>query len=221
MIITFDEGASGDNQPGGDRGRGRPHRHARDQPELVWVVYAAPVTTSPRFAASRRRTASASSTTRATQRYGDITPAFADGACGRRRHRHHQRRGDQQPGRHPLAGATVTCTCNGNTTDRQQIHRQLLVHQRRRRHLLAHLLGPGVRHPDREQRRRHIGKHHNGKCRAGARQRSTPHRRSGRGGLGPGRGHVLFGHDHARPPPAICSPSRPRFDAGRVSRQVP
>ncbi|MFZ0130224.1 MAG: alkaline phosphatase family protein [Candidatus Dormiibacterota bacterium] len=116
VIITFDEGASGDNQPGTSEGAGG-HIATLVISQNSCGAYAG---TGNNFATLRGIEEAygvplLNNASNAT--YGDITPAFADGAC----------KGSGGTGTIsgvvtnsqtalPIQGATVTCTCNNTPT---------------------------------------------------------------------------------------------------------
>jgi acid phosphatase len=117
VIITWDEGATGDNQPGGFEGAGG------TIPTLV---------ISQESCGSYGGTGNDFATLRGIEEaygvgflsnsgnaaYGDITPAFTDGACSGGGTGTIAGEVTNSSGGTPLAGVSVTCSCNGgaNTT---------------------------------------------------------------------------------------------------------
>jgi phosphatidylinositol-3-phosphatase len=112
VIITWDEGAVGDNQPGGVEGAGG------RIPTLVISQNSCGVYTGTGndFATLRGveeayKVGLLSNSANAS--YGDITPAFTDGACGGGGTGTISGLVTNSAGGSPLAGVNVACTCNG------------------------------------------------------------------------------------------------------------
>jgi phosphatidylinositol-3-phosphatase len=115
VIVTWDEGAIGDNQPGGFEGAGG------RIPTLV---------ISQNSCGSYSGTGNDFATLRGIEEaygvtpllnsgnasYGDIRPAFTDGACGGGGTGTISGLVTNSAGGSSLAGVTVTCTCNGGAT---------------------------------------------------------------------------------------------------------
>jgi phosphatidylinositol-3-phosphatase len=115
VIVTWDEGAIGDHQPGGFEGAGG------RVPTLV---------ISQNSCGSYSGTGNDFATLRGIEEaygvtpllnsgnasYGDITPAFTDGACGGGGTGTISGLVTNAAGGSSLAGVTVTCTCNGGAT---------------------------------------------------------------------------------------------------------